>query len=89
MAWTTTKNAEFAAGNQKIQLWKLTADSATLELDTGLDVITHIEATPALAASAPVHFNINETSAAVANNGAIAVTGAASSDEFFVTVYGR
>lgn len=89
MAWTTNKNFEYAAGNHKVQLWELTADSATLELDTGLSRVDHIAATPASAASSIPNFQRNVLSAGTASNGFVAVTGATSGDDLFLTVWGH
>lgn len=89
MAWTTTKIAQYNAGNQSIQQWKLTADSATLELSTGLGVIDCAVLSPADVATANVYYGTNVNSTAVASNGMLAVTGAASSDVFYAVVYGH
>jgi len=89
MTWTTTKKHEYAAGHHKIQLWDLTADSATLELTTGLSRIDHVAITPGSTTTAIVKCYANSTSAAVASNGMVAVTGVASGDEMFLTVWGH
>lgn len=89
MAWTTTKNAEYGTGNLKCQLWYLTADSATLELDTGLDFVVHVAATPASATSSMPNFQRNVLSAGTSSKGNVAVTGATSGDDLFLTVWGR
>ena len=89
MAWTTTKVAQYNAGNQNIQQWKLVAESATLELSTGLGVIDCAVLSPADVSTANVYYGVNVTSAAVASNGMLAVTGATSGDVFYVAVYGH
>ena len=89
MAWTTTKKFEYAAGNHKVQAWELTADSATLELDTGLSVVDHVAVAPVSMASSPFSVRKNVTSASVASNGAIALTGVTSGDDLYVTVWGH
>ena len=89
MAWTTTKVEQFNTGNVACQLWELTADSATVELDTALDVIRSAVLSPASIGTANTKYGINALSAGTASNGYIAITGAASGDEFYLTVYGR
>ena len=89
MAWTETETFSTVFGNKRVKGYLLTADSATLELDTGLDVVDHINVAFQSAASSPILFHKNELSAGTASNGYISVTGAASGDDIFVTVYGR
>ena len=93
MAWTTTKNFEYAAGNHKVQLWELSADAATLELNTGLSVVDHCQLSVASGAASAASFGVslhrNVLSAATASNGYIALTGATSGQDFFLTVWGH
>lgn len=93
MAWTTTKNFEYAVGNHKVQLWTLSADSATLSLNTGLGKVDHVQITKASGAASaagwqePVKINVGVASTAL--NGYVAITGAASGSDFFLTVWGH
>jgi hypothetical protein len=90
MAWTATKNLETVFGNVRAQFYLLTADSATLELDTGLGHVIHIEQSYKSAASASEpNVAINVTSAAVASPGTVSITGVTSGDDLWLTVYGR
>lgn len=89
MAWVTTKKFEYAVGNHKCQHWDLTADAATLELDTGLGVVDSVVLNIASGASAPVLCKKNVLSAGTASNGYVAITGAASGDDFYITVWGH
>ena len=68
--------------------YKITADGATAEIDTGLDVINHFSAHQNVT-STNVSILPNVLTAATASNGTLAITGATSGDVFFVTVYGR
>lgn len=93
MAWTQSKNFEYSVGNHKVQLWTLTADSATLELNTGLSVVDHLQLTKSSGAASAASWQVvakrNVLSAATASNGWIALTGAASGNDFFLTVWGH
>lgn len=89
MAWTTSKVIEATVGNQRMQMWDLLADSATLELSTGLKNITGISTAIQTATTAAVKFKPNILSAGTATLGNVAITGAASADRFYVTVYGN
>ena len=89
MAWTTTKANQYNVGDKVVQLWKLTADSATLELSTGLNVLAHAQASPGSLTTTIGACYINATSAAVASNGLVSVTGVTSGDEIFLTVWGN
>ncbi len=89
MAWTTTKNNEYSAGNHKVQLWELTADSATLELNTSLNVVDHALATAGSLTTSIGACYRNALSAATASNGYVSVTGVTSGDVIFLTVWGH
>jgi hypothetical protein len=93
MAWTTTKKSEYAVGNHKVQLWDLTADSATLELNTGLRVVDHAQLQIVSGAASAASFGHstkrNKLSAATASNGMVAITGAVSGSDFMLTVWGH
>lgn len=93
MAWTTSKSFEYAAGNAKVQAWVLDADSATLELDTGLNVVDHamlhLASGAASAASFGIQMQVNKLSAATASKGYIALTGAVSGNRIYLTVWGH
>lgn len=89
MAWTETVTNKTVFGNLRVHTYELTADSATLELDTGMDVITHIQPAVKSANTFGTFFDKNVLSAATASNGTVAITGATSGDDFFLTVYGR
>lgn len=93
MAWTTTKKHEYAVGNLKMQLWTLSADSATVELNTGLKFVDHANVSIAsglASAAAYQHaLKINKLSANTASNGYVSVTGAVSGNELLLTVWGH
>ncbi len=89
MAWTTTKNFEYAIGNHKVQLWELSADAATLELNTGLQRVDHLAVAPASLTSTIPNFKRNVLSAGTASNGYVSITGCTSGDWMFVTVWGH
>ena len=93
MAWTTTKNFEYAVGNHRVQLWTLTADSATIDLDTGLAQVDHLQLTKASGAASAASFQVvakmNVNTLAAASRGHIALTGAAAGNDFFLTVWGH
>lgn len=89
MAWTTTKKVQHAVGNVYVQLWELSADSATLELSTGLKDIVSVSLAVKSAATAAYKVKANQLSAATASRGTVAITGVASGDDFYLTVYGN
>ena len=88
MAYTTSMNMKTVLGNQRVHGYKITADDATAEIDTGFDVIEHFSAHQNVT-STNVSILPNVLTAATASNGTLAITGATSGDVFFVTVYGR
>lgn len=90
MAWTETENFSTVFGNLRVKGYLLTADSATLEMDTGFDRVHHVAVAIKSAATA-THPNVavNALSAGTASNGYVSVTGATSGDDVYLTVYGR
>jgi hypothetical protein len=88
MAYTTSFTMKTVLGNERVHGYKITADGATAEIDTGLDVINHFSAHQNVT-STNVSILPNVLTAATASNGTLAITGATSGDVFFVTVYGR
>jgi hypothetical protein len=90
MAWTTTKVAQWSNGNLVQQLWQLEADSATLQLDTGLSTVIGAScslASAATGAEGKLALNKGVTSTAIA--GSIGISGVASGSRLFMSVYGR
>ncbi len=89
MAWTTTKKAAYAEGNVYVVHYALTADSATLELDTGLKNVVCVQHSIKSATAATYKVKTNVLSAGTAANGYVALTGCTSGDELYLTVYGN
>jgi hypothetical protein len=89
MAWTTTKKAQYNEGNVVVQHWALTADSATLELSTGLKNVVSVQHAVKSANSANYKVKSNELSAATASYGSVAITGCTSGDDLYLVIYGN
>lgn len=89
MAWTATKVSEYPAGNNRVQHWTLTADSATLELSTGLKTLVAVYGTIQSATSVGIKYKMNALSAGTALGGNVAITGAASGDNLYLMVIGN
>lgn len=89
MAWTTNKQAQYAIGNVYKQEWLLTADSATLELSTGLKYLLGATKQVLSGASANHNVGVNRLSAATASNGTLSLTGCVSGESYFVVVTGN
>jgi hypothetical protein len=89
MAFTVAKIHEGVNGNSRFQVLSCTADAATQAIDTGLDYIYGIAFAPQSMASSPWSLRANEGVAGTSTNGTIGVTGVASGDVFYITVWGR
>lgn len=89
MAFTTSFLVKTVMGDKRVHGLRVTADAASDAIDTGLSVIDHVSVAPQSMASAAGKFKINALSAGTATNGFLAITGIASGDVLFVTVYGR
>lgn len=89
MAWTVAKVVEATVGDKRMQVWDLIADSATLELSTGLKNVSALITGINTATSGAVKFKPNILSAGTSLGGNVAITGATSADRFYLTVYGN
>lgn len=89
MAFTVAKIKESVVGDMRFQVLSCTADAATQAVDTGLDYIYGVAFAPQSMASSPWSLRANEGAAGTSTNGSIGITGVASGDVFYVTVWGR
>lgn len=89
MAWTATKVVEGVIGDKRMQVWDLLADSATLELSTGLKNISALAIGIQTATAATIKCKPNILSAGTAAYGNVALTGATAADRIYLTVYGN
>jgi hypothetical protein len=88
MAFNNSLIERSVFGNKAVQFYSCVADAATGTIVTGLNSVTAINVTLKSASTAAVKFVINAGVGGTATAGTIAVTGAVSGDEFYVTVYG-
>jgi hypothetical protein len=89
MAFTVAKIKESVVGDMRFQILSCTADAATQVIDTGLDYIYGASFAPQSMASSPWSIRVNESAAGTSTVGSIGVTGVASGDVFYLTVWGR
>ncbi len=89
MAFTVAKIHEDVHGKARMQVLSCTADAATQAISTGLDYIYGVAFAPQSMASSPRSIRANQGAAGTSIVGTIAVTGVASGDVFYLTVWGR
>jgi hypothetical protein len=89
MAYTSSFLAKTTYGNNKIMHIRVTGDAASGSVTSGLDVIDFIQHSPQSATTAGYRVFINSDAALSAENGTVAISGAASGDVIFMTVYGH
>lgn len=93
MAFTVShlvKNVSF--GNLKHDVFRVTADAATQTVGSttlGMKVIEYAQLSPVSMTTAAGKCYINVDASGAASNGAIGISGVASGDIFFLSVYGR
>lgn len=88
MAWTIV-NEPTVMGNKNVRLLKVTADSATFTIQTGLGVIDNVQIFRSSMASASNKIAVNSNTSGVASMGVLGVTGCTAGDEFYATVFGH
>ena len=81
MAFSVAVIDKTVFGNKAVRVLSCVADSAAESIDTGLDAIDFIQATHKSMTSGAGKFGFS--------GGNVVVSGVASGDEFYVTVYGR
>lgn len=89
MAFSNALLERMNAGNKQVQFYSCVADGATGTIVTGMKSVDAVAITPKSFASTPVHTAINAGVSGTSTAGTIAVTGAASGDEFYMLVYGH
>ncbi len=89
MAYSFTQAATTVFGNQRVVQGVLAADGASGVVSFGLGTITHVQVTPKSAATVGVRVKINGLAAGTSSAGDLGISGAASGDDFYVTVFGR
>jgi len=88
MAYSVSVNKKTVFGDQRVHFLSAVADAATQAIITGMQHVNHADLTIKSAATI-VRFSINKNASGVSANGTIAISGATSGDEFFITVYGN
>lgn len=88
MAYTITHN-KTVFGNKRVNVMKVVADAATQNVETGLGYIDGYTMGPQSIATANPSIIANLGAGATALNGTLGMSGLASGDEMFITVYGR
>ncbi len=92
MAYTVTKVHDHSVGDKKGATYDVTADAATQTIgssDLGMKFVDYFHVGPQSMTTSFYSMKNNEDSSGAASNGAVAVTGLTSGDQFFLTVYGR
>lgn len=87
MAYTVVKNPT-VVGNKRAVALKVTADAATQTVETGLSVVEFFSFGAISCTTAAIKIAPNSNASGVQSNGVIGISGAASGDVFFVTVFG-
>jgi hypothetical protein len=87
MAFSNSLLESSVFGNKNVQFYSCVADAATGTIVTGFNQVTAVQLTPK-SLTANVKTKINAGISGTATAGTIAVTGATSGDEFYLTVYG-
>jgi hypothetical protein len=90
MAWTVTRY-KTVFGNKQVVGLAMTADNATMTVETGLSVIEWITINPfaSMASTTGRKIYINSNASGVASMGVLGCSGFAVGDDLHVTVYGR
>jgi translation initiation factor 1 (eIF-1/SUI1) len=89
MAFNNSLLERTTFGNKSVQVYSCVADGATGTVVTGLQTVDFIQVTYKSMSSGASKFKTNLGTSGTAIAGTVAVTGVASGDEFYMTVYGR
>ena len=89
MAFNNALLERMSMGNKQVQFYSCVADGATGTIATGMKAVDAVAITPKSFASTPVHTAINAGVSGTSTAGTVAVTGAASGDEFYMVIWGH
>lgn len=92
MAFTVTKVFNMSVGSKRTATFNITADGAEANISAstlGMKYIDFFNTGFQSGATGFFTIKANQDSSGVAANGGIGVSGAASGDQFYLTVYGR
>lgn len=92
MAFTVTKKDIQSVGRRKVATYEVTADGAEANLtaaSTGMKYIDYFHVGVQSMATFAYTMKANLDSSGVASNGCLSVSGVASGDVFYISLYGR
>jgi hypothetical protein len=89
VAFTISVEKKTVHGDERVHHCVVTADAAAGSVQTGLSYINQVVVSLKSATTAAYKARINVLESGTASVGSVALSGVASGDEFFVTVYGR
>lgn len=76
-------------GSSRVHHYSCVADGADQEIETGFSIVDGVSYAPKSMATALVSVTKNELSSGTASVGYVSVTGIASGDEFYLTIWGH
>lgn len=89
MTYTATLVKKLVFGNERGELYNVTADAASGSVSTGLGLIDAYHIGPISMATVCGKWRINTNSTSAVANGTLFISSIVSGDNFFLTVYGR
>jgi hypothetical protein len=89
MAYTTSHLVNSVMGDYRVRVIQLTADAATQNVETGLNVVAFHVLAPVSCTTMALKIRDNQLTVGTSAAGYIAVSGATSGDIFQVIVYGK
>jgi len=90
MAWTVAQIDKYNVGPKRVHVLSLTADAATFNVVTGLDIIDHFtRGQVSVTAGTDQVMSVNCGAEGTSIAGVLGASGFTSGDVLFVTVYGR
>jgi hypothetical protein len=89
MAWTQSFIAKTVFGDRRCHIIKLTADAATMNIDTGLEVVDGFSMGYCSCATGPQFIYANSGAGGTALMGYLGCSGFTSGDVMFAIVFGH
>lgn len=88
MAYTVTRR-QSVFGNERVVHLAIVADAATQTIESGLSVIFAHSVGVQSCSTGAIKCYINSNASGVQSMGVLGISGCASGDDFYVTVYGK
>jgi hypothetical protein len=89
MAYTVSFPVKTVFGDKRVHIMRVVADAATQTVETGFKVVDGVALSPCSLSTAAIKIYANSNASGVQSFGVLGLSGLASGDDLFITVFGH